>query len=421
MLKHRYTKQDCIEAIKRVATELDKSPSQREYNKHSLDSEPSAYTVGKKFDCWNQAKQKAELKTGYTKTDCLKALRRIAQKLDKSPSRNDYNNYRLDSEPSRNTVKRRFNGWNQAKRQAGLQTEYTRRDCLEALERVATKLDGTPSVSEYREYKLDSEPSTGTIRTKFDCWNQAKKQAGLKTEYTKQDCIEALNRVATKLDKSPSKQEYNQHRFQSEPSLQPIRQQAGLKTEYTKQDCLESLERVAQKLDKSPSQRDYREYRLESEPSISTIKNKFDCWNVAKKQCGLRRYNDSNRVNYPYGSNWYRQRQKVLERDKCCQSCQMTIKEHQEEYGETLHVHHLYKLRLFFQSLDRHKIGKLQRDSTDKGLQEEVEERTRKANHMSNLVTVCRECHASLEQRDIKEQVNILNIDMPEVLPNNSK
>jgi hypothetical protein len=58
----KYTRQDCIEALERVATELDKSPSIRDYNQHKLDSEPSGHTIHRLFDEWNKAKQQASKK-----------------------------------------------------------------------------------------------------------------------------------------------------------------------------------------------------------------------------------------------------------------------------------------------------------------------------------------------------------------------
>jgi hypothetical protein len=357
------------------------------YKSLKTETDPSVYQIKKEFDTWNKAKQQAGLsvskyKVECTKQDCLEAIKRVATKLNKSPSKKEYNQYRLESEPSIKPIYNRFDCWKKAKKQAGLslskyaESKYTRKECLKSIKRVATKLDKSPTQREYKEHKLDSEPAMGTIISKFKTWNKAKQQSGVHV--------------------------------------------SSISKYYTKQECLKALERVATELDKSPTQREYNQYRLESEPCVDTLYRKFNDWNKAKRRCGLKQYHDNNGINYPYGSNWDRQRKKVLERDKYCQSCEMTIREHQKEYGQTLDVHHLYKLRKFFESLNSDEIRKLRQDDTPHWLRQEAEERTRKANHMSNLVAVCRECHSSLEKHDVKEQVNILNIDMPKFLPNDS-
>lgn len=76
-----------------------------------------------------------------------------------------------------------------------------------------------------------------------------------------------------------------------------------------------------------------------------------------------------------YGPLWNRKRCKVRERDKVCRLCDMTIKEHIERYGRKPDVHHIEPIKRF--------------DSFDE------------ANKMSNLVMLCRACHASVESGKI--------------------
>lgn len=59
-----YTKQDCISALQRAANELDKSPTTREYR--SLDITPSIQVIWDKFDSFNEAKIKAGLETNLS-------------------------------------------------------------------------------------------------------------------------------------------------------------------------------------------------------------------------------------------------------------------------------------------------------------------------------------------------------------------
>lgn len=56
---------------------------------------------------------------------------------------------------------------------------YSKQDCIEALQQAADILGKSPTVSEYRE--LDVSPSHTVFTDKFGSWNEAKKEAGLET------------------------------------------------------------------------------------------------------------------------------------------------------------------------------------------------------------------------------------------------
>lgn len=73
-----------------------------------------------------------------------------------------------------------------------------------------------------------------------------------------------------------------------------------------------------------------------------------------------------------YGSNWGRKRREALERDGYqCQICGLSRKDHKEEFGKDIHVHHI-KPRSDFDDVDE-------------------------ANELKNLKTVCVRCHRYVE------------------------
>jgi len=119
----------------------------------------------------------------YTRDDCINALEYVAEKLGKSPSKKEYNKNKRDTDPSAKTVARIFECWNDAKEAANLSSygSYTRDDCIDALEYVAETLGKSPSYSEYSENRRDTDPSHTSIRTCFESWNDAKEAADLKT------------------------------------------------------------------------------------------------------------------------------------------------------------------------------------------------------------------------------------------------
>lgn len=76
-----------------------------------------------------------------------------------------------------------------------------------------------------------------------------------------------------------------------------------------------------------------------------------------------------------YGGNWLPQRRAALKRDDHeCQDCGLSRDEHYEQYGKDLEVHHKTPIKTF-------------EDTSD-------------ANQLSNLITVCMDCHIKRENRD---------------------
>jgi len=79
-----------------------------------------------------------------------------------------------------------------------------------------------------------------------------------------------------------------------------------------------------------------------------------------------------------YGRNWEEQRHAALVRDRWrCQDCGLEQQDHVEQYGRSLHMHHIRPIRSF--------------------------ETPEDANFLENLITLCQDCHDKWEpmtQRD---------------------
>lgn len=84
-----------------------------------------------------------------------------------------------------------------------------------------------------------------------------------------------------------------------------------------------------------------------------------------------------------FGPNWDEQARAARMRDQArCRMCGVTEKEHKAQRGEKLHVHHKTPRSEFFTSED--------------GLD------WKEANKVSNLVTLCRPCHMTVERRPFR-------------------
>jgi hypothetical protein len=250
-MAEKYTDQDCLNALRKAADELGHSPTRSEYE--GLDIAPSASAIRSRFGgSWNEAKELAGLESWekcppkYDREDCLESLRSAAEQLGHSPSMNEY--IGLGLSPSVSAIRKLVGKWNTAKEAAGIRSfsvrkdrmrDYTDAECIEALQEAARRVGRSPTRREYVE--LDLSPREGTITRRLGngSWNAAKERAGLNpsSDYTEQDCIEAVRRAADELGHSPFKLEYAD--LEIEPSAGTIQQicgwneakdQAGLET-----------------------------------------------------------------------------------------------------------------------------------------------------------------------------------------------
>ena len=118
--KRGYTRQDVLAELKRVAQLLGKTPTTAEFKLHASFSR---IVVSKFFGKWNAALKAAGLPvnkgTSYTKTDCLKELRRVFKLLRHTPTQKEFNRH---ATISARVVEYTFGGsWLGALQAAGMQ------------------------------------------------------------------------------------------------------------------------------------------------------------------------------------------------------------------------------------------------------------------------------------------------------------
>lgn len=419
----KYTKSDCLDAIREAKKILGKNPSRSEYD--SLDIQPGTTTISEICGSWGEAKKNAglgRLKTGvnegyayYTKNECLDALNRVFNKINSSPSKKDYRNEKKHSEPSIHAMVNCLGkSWNEIKKELDLHQYHKSvnpKDCIEAVKYVS-KMDSIDLVTQntYSENRKKEHPSTNAIRKYFDSWSNLQRCAGIKVthpEYSKENCLNSIIKVKEMLGKSPTVREYES--LDIRPHREIIREKCGSfnkakemanldtnihpqSTPYDRDKCINSLKRAKSKLGRSPTIREYE--MLQYKPSESVIKRLFESWNEAKKEAGLEIYNtESESQNRYYGVDWNDTKDSILDRDNYqCRNCCKSIEEHIAEYSMNLHIHHIIK----FDKFDSYRI----------------------ANHSSNLVALCCLCHKRIERLETEEQCEILDLETPKVSPN---
>lgn len=275
----------------------------------------------------------------------------------------------------------------------------TRSDLIQEINRLEDELGEAPTLE---DVKKESQYTPHQYYQEFESWTQALEIVGLKPDYgpgsekvSVSELLSELRRVADIVDRSPRTDDLQEHgKYSKFPYLdrfgswENALEEAGLDTSYIGEtlrkspgfqiptgDLIDEMLRVAEIVDRPPFQDDMREY---GEYSAKVYETRFGSWGEAHEFAGLparKRIASASEAEdeFYYGSNWKEQRKKALHRDRfMCQHCGLTNQEHVDQFGHGLNVHHIIPIQEF----------------------DEPEE----ANFPLNLITLCKECHATWEQ-----------------------
>lgn len=175
--EHR--REELLADIERVAEQVGREPSRGDYEEcggYALS------TITYRFESWIDAKQEAGvyegINEGPTREELLEDLQRVDTEIDGALSQKSYNDY---GEWSTRPVKRRFESWEAACQEAGVtrpkmgpQTEKV--DALfEDIRHVAEELQHVPSRTEYHKHGRFSREMA---RQRVGSWPKAVRKAG---------------------------------------------------------------------------------------------------------------------------------------------------------------------------------------------------------------------------------------------------
>ena len=116
----------------------------------------------------------------YSKNDCRSAILKAKEEIGKSPTIPEYK--KLDISPSTSTIIRKFGSWPEAIESTGAthtHKEISQKQVIEDLQRIAQEKGSSPTLDDLRE--RDNAISTTVVYERFDNFNDAKREAGLKT------------------------------------------------------------------------------------------------------------------------------------------------------------------------------------------------------------------------------------------------
>jgi hypothetical protein len=154
-------------------------PTQSEYEAESPPDAPTSKTVSRRFDGWKEAVREAGLipRNKPSNAEIVKQLEAVGG--DRAPYQDEF-----DAHPhtvSVQTVKKRFdNGWKGAMKQAGYEvtrgprSETSKEQIIEEIQMLSDG-DMTPSSQEFDEH--DDTVAKNTVQLYFDRWNEAVRAA----------------------------------------------------------------------------------------------------------------------------------------------------------------------------------------------------------------------------------------------------
>jgi|APHM01.1.fsa_nt_gi hypothetical protein len=287
-----------INELRRLADELGRAPGRREMDKRGKYSERF---YREKFGSWNEAIRKAGLevngKYNIAKSDLLNELRDFADELGQTPIKMQM---KESGAYDPTTYMQKFGSWNEALRETGLEINKDKNisdsDLLGELTRLADELGQTPKAGDMNQ---QGKYNSGTYARKFDSWNEALAEAGLEISkahrVTKSALIDELSRLEGELNRTPRQQEMNQQGAYSAQvysakfdSWNKALQEAGLEINkadgIAKSDLLGGLQDLANELGRTPRQ---REMNRIGQYSSSSYTYQFGSWNEALAEAGL--------------------------------------------------------------------------------------------------------------------------------------
>lgn len=250
----------------------------------------------------------------------------------------------------------------------------TKTDVVRDLRRVYNKLGEPPTEAQYDD---KGEYSSWTVRDRFGSFADARAAAGLdsgiRKGLTKDEIADSIRELAAEIGRPPSQSEYSANgrytvrtvynHFESWMDARAYADLEGGPTKHERQSdeaLLAEIHRLAEEKGRVPTQNDMKE---SENYSAIVYRDRFGSWNKAVRKAG---YEPRERGAQPgdknpawkggsiesyYGPNWDEQRQKSLERDDYeCQHCGMTQEEHLDEFGEELNIHHIINRRKFIEN-----------------------------------------------------------------------
>lgn len=409
-MSRKITDEDLLEELQKLGEQLGKTPTAADMNERGS---YSASACQNHFGTWNNALEAAgyvpkhEREDSPDRGELLTELSELAERLGRSPLMEDMD---AQGEYSAKLYSTRFESWNEALREAGLETNVdvglSSEELISDLKEFTANLGKTPT---RREMNQMGPHSPRPYSDRYGSWNESLREAGLDPNHaahrrdspiSEEELLDELERLTEVLGHPPTGPEMQsvgkfsssiyQRKFET---WNEALRTAGLELHDNKgtpdTKLLGEIHRLVDELGRVPSA---TEMRNMGDYTHATYQSRFGSWSEAVREAGYEpvwgQSGFPSGKDHPgwrgghkryYGPSWNKQRKQRLEKDnKRCQNCGMENLEHINEFGYSLHVHHIVPFRKF--GVENH----------------------REANRLDNLITLCHDCHIVYEGTGLK-------------------
>jgi hypothetical protein len=250
-----------------------------------------------------------------SEAEILAAISAVYEKLGRRPIMAEYDRLRAPDAPMATTCAKRFGGWNEALKAAGINTAYTRKlhyltdmQLIQDFKAIVTEYGSVPDSHRYEMFRHPGMAGATTYIRRFGSWHRLVLRAGYSPKdiaYSEESMIRDVRAITKKLGRVPTLEEYDLARGEDMPSSTCIKnhfggswinflEKAGLDTgnrgvRFSDEELIASLRKVAEKLGYTPSSREYDDNFEEGMPtSCATFMAHFGGWNEALKAAGLK-------------------------------------------------------------------------------------------------------------------------------------
>ena len=179
-VKKNYTKDELINSLKDLSKRLGRVPTSNELGKKN--NMPDRSVFEDRFGSWNNALIQSGLKINktyrkWTKQEIINWLKYKYDELGKTPGIRDFD--KDPKTPGKNTVRKVFGNWTNALRQAGIPVKRfnSKKELIETMKKLAKKLNKTPTRTDMNNAK--GFPSYTPFVEKFGSYTAACLIAGL--------------------------------------------------------------------------------------------------------------------------------------------------------------------------------------------------------------------------------------------------
>jgi len=291
-------KQEMLAEVQRLAAELGKTPSQREMNEQGRFS-VKAYQ--NRFGTWNKALNETDLslnkEANVSDADLLAELRRLSDEIGETPTSRDMAE---KGKYAPSTYTTAFGSWNNAVREAGLDTtrlrEVPESELLDELESLADQLGQSPT---FREMEKQGRFGARTYSSAFGSWNNALREANLdvnkEQDIPRSNLLGEIKRLEEEQSRVPTSlmmdkngrftvSTYNRVFGSWNEALREAGCDLNNRNNIPEAELLDEIKRLQSELGRTPTAIDMES---KGEFGWATYETAFGSWNAAVQEAGF--------------------------------------------------------------------------------------------------------------------------------------